>query len=151
MTLAMLLQAWRAELWESRFERVTLQQQSGRQQVQLYRQLVPTSEFSRQGSDFAHGECWRGIAQVHRVTIPNALPQLDVVEVVFPVSRSVLARNTRSTPVISRVTDQTLCLASYRLRIPRTSCDLLPQEASLDLELPYSTDPNPPTFNMTDD
>ena len=41
MTLAMLLQAWRAQLWQTRFERLTPQRQESQLQSLLYPQFAP--------------------------------------------------------------------------------------------------------------
>src|SRR5712692_7905187 len=56
MTLAMVLQAWRAELWRSRFAQLTIQLQSEPLRYQQYRQSLPKIMFFYQLQWFRHAE-----------------------------------------------------------------------------------------------
>jgi hypothetical protein len=66
MTLAMLLQAWRADLWKLRFERLARSEQPRRSQSQQFRQFLPSSNLAfqrptsvRQAASLVHaGSCY---------------------------------------------------------------------------------------------
>ena len=55
MTLAMLLQAWRADLWKLRFEKLARSQQPRKSQSQQFRQSSPNSSLAFQRLTLVHG------------------------------------------------------------------------------------------------